>query len=79
MRLFISDSQQRSAAAPNRLFANYSVNIIHYDLLRVLSESLRCYTRQNVLFSLFFAEAKLCAFDTVKDITLSSTEVTEQI
>lgn len=34
MRLFISDSQQRSAAAPNRLLANYSLNIIHYDPLR---------------------------------------------
>lgn len=32
MRLFISDSQQRSAAATNRLSTNYSENIAHYDV-----------------------------------------------
>lgn len=35
MRLFISDSQQRSATAPNRLSTNYSENIAHYDVPRL--------------------------------------------
>ncbi len=58
MRLFISDSQQRSAAAPNRLLANYSPNIIHYDLLR-FCERASDITQFFLLF-VFFAEAKLC-------------------
>lgn len=78
MRLFISDSQQRSAAAPKRLFANYSVNIIHYDLLRFcdsdITESIFCFSPSLLLR---WGKA-LYLFDFVKGITLSSIEVTEQ-
>lgn len=35
MRLFISDSQQHSAPALKWLFANYSGNILQYDVLRL--------------------------------------------
>ena len=72
MRLFISDSQQRSAAAPNRLFANYSVNIIHYDLHGFCEGALDITEHIFFLLFLFFAEAKLCTCvcDSVKDKTL---------
>lgn len=57
MRLFISDSQQHSAAAPNRLFANYSENIIHRDLPGFCERALDI-TERIVFF--LFAEAQLC-------------------
>lgn len=48
------------------------MNIIHYDLAGFCERAL------DVTESNFFAEAKNCVFHMVKDITLSSIEVTEQ-
>lgn len=79
MRLFISGSQQCSAAAPNRLFANYSVNVIHYDLPSSVSESLRFeHTAEYFVFLFFCWGEAFWVFDMVKDIPLSSIYATEQ-
>lgn len=79
MRLFISGSQQHSAAAPNRLFANYSANITRYDLPGFCERALDI--TPTFIFSPLLCRGKalcVCVSDTVKDITLSSIEVTKQ-
>lgn len=68
MRLFISDSQQRSAAAPNRLSTNYSENIAHYDV-PWLCERASDITQGAFYFIIFFSLCCFSLFAYVKDKT----------
>lgn len=75
MRLFISDSQQRSAAAPNRLSANYSENIAHYDVPWLCERASDIITQ-----GAFFLYFSCCFFSfcVVSRTKHASTEVTKQ-